>query len=142
MPAEHAVDAFAAESIVVEWPVTGEQPESVGLDDRPTRASSSKSSSRTSPFRPPDRDPLGSGRRAWRNLRRLKTLRAPRAVWEAYRQGRRALCLIGADWENFLVQPLATVRARFRVAAPGQYPQLRERSDAAVAAETARLATA
>jgi hypothetical protein len=41
-----------------------------------------------------------------------------------------------------LVQPLATVRARFRVAAPSQYPQLRERSDATVTAETARLATA
>jgi ubiquinone biosynthesis protein COQ4 len=79
---------------------------------------------------------------AWRNLRRLKTLRAPHAVWEAYRQGRRALWLIGAEWENLLVQPLATVRARFRVAAPTQYPQLRERSVAAVAAEAARLAVA
>ncbi len=78
---------------------------------------------------------------ACRNLRRLKTLRAPRAVWEAYRQGGRALWLIGADWENLLAQPLASVRARFRVATPTQYPQLRERS-AAVAAEAARLATA
>ena len=41
-----------------------------------------------------------------------------------------------------LAQPLATVRARFRVAAPILYPQLRERSAAAVAAETARLAAA
>jgi hypothetical protein len=41
-----------------------------------------------------------------------------------------------------LVQPLATVRARFRVAPATQYPQLRERSAAAVAAEAARLATA
>src|SRR5271168_3475497 len=79
---------------------------------------------------------------AWRNLRRLKSLRAPRAVWEAYRQGRRALWLIGADWENLLVHTLATGCARFRVAPPTQYPQLRERSDAAVAAEAARLATA
>jgi ubiquinone biosynthesis protein COQ4 len=79
---------------------------------------------------------------ACRNLRRLKTLRAPRAVWEAYRQGRRALWLIGADWENLLAQPLATVGARFRVAPPTQYPQLRERSVAAVAAEAARLAAA
>jgi ubiquinone biosynthesis protein COQ4 len=79
---------------------------------------------------------------ACRNLRRLKTLQAPRAVWEAYRQGRRALWLIGADWENLLVQPLVTVGARFRVAAPTQYPQLRERSVAAVAAEAARLAMA
>ncbi|HEX3410483.1 MAG TPA: Coq4 family protein, partial [Stellaceae bacterium] len=79
---------------------------------------------------------------AWRNLRRLKTLRAPRAVWEAYRQGRRALWLIGADWENLLMEPLATVRARFRVAAPTQYPLLRERSIAAVVAEAGRLAAA
>lgn len=79
---------------------------------------------------------------AWRNLRRLKTLRAPHAVWEAYRQGRRALWLIGADWENLLMEPLATVRARFRVAAPTQYPLLRERSIAAVVAEAGRLATA
>jgi ubiquinone biosynthesis protein COQ4 len=79
---------------------------------------------------------------AWRNLRRLNTLRAPRAVWEAYRQGRRALWLIGADWEHLLVQPLATVRARFRVAAPTLYPELRDRSVAAVTAEAARLAAA
>ena len=79
---------------------------------------------------------------AWRNLRRLKTLRAPRAVWEAYRQGGRAGWLIAADWENLLAQPLAAVRARFRVAAPTQYPQLRERSAAVVAAEEARLAAA
>ena len=77
---------------------------------------------------------------AWRNLRLLKTLRAPRAVWEAYRQGRRALWLIGADWENLLAQPLATVRARFRVEAPTLYPQLRERS--VVAAVAAQLAAA
>jgi ubiquinone biosynthesis protein COQ4 len=79
---------------------------------------------------------------AWRNLRRLNTLRAPRAVWEAYRQGRRALWLIGADWEHLLVQPLATVRARFRVAAPTLYPELRDRSVAAVTAGAARLAAA
>jgi hypothetical protein len=40
------------------------------------------------------------------------------------------------------MEPLATVRARFRVAAPTLYPQLRERSTAAVAAETTGLATA
>src|SRR5689334_16582239 len=37
MPTEHAVDAFAAEPIVVEGPLTGEQPESVRLDDRAPR---------------------------------------------------------------------------------------------------------
>ena len=80
---------------------------------------------------------------AWRNLRRLRTLRAPRAIWEAYRQGRRALWLIGADWEALLAQPLDAVRARFRVRPPGRYPQLRERSVAAAAAEDQmRLAAA
>src|SRR5712671_2220119 len=38
MPTEHAVDAFAAEPIVVECPLTGEQPESVRRDDRAPRA--------------------------------------------------------------------------------------------------------
>jgi ubiquinone biosynthesis protein COQ4 len=80
---------------------------------------------------------------AWRNLRRLRTLRVPRAIWEAYRQGRRALWLIGADWETLLPQPLDALRARFRVAAPVHYPQLRERSAAAAVAEDQmRLAAA
>jgi ubiquinone biosynthesis protein COQ4 len=80
---------------------------------------------------------------AWRNLRRLGTLRAPRAIWEAYRQGRRALWLIGANWEELLAQPLDAVRARFRIVAPIHYPQLRDRSAAAAAAaDRARLAAA
>ena len=78
-----------------------------------------------------------------RNLRRPRTLRAPRAIWEAYRQGRRAQWLIGADWETLLAQPLDAVHARFRVAAPIYYPQLRQRSVAAAAAEDQmRLAAA
>ena len=79
---------------------------------------------------------------AWRNLRRLKSLRAPRAVWEAYRQGRRAAWVIAADWEDLLAQPLESVRARLRIAPPTQYPRLRTRSVAVIAAEQARLAAA
>ncbi len=79
---------------------------------------------------------------AWRNLRRLKSLRAPRAVWQAYRQGRRAAWVIAADWENLLAQPLETVRAGLRIAPPTQYPRLRARSVAIGAAEQARLAAA
>lgn len=79
---------------------------------------------------------------AWRNLRRLKSLRAPRAVWEAYRQGRRAAWVVAADWESLLAQPLETVRAELRIAPPTEYPRLRARSLAAVAAEQARLAAA
>ncbi|HJU16380.1 MAG TPA: Coq4 family protein, partial [Stellaceae bacterium] len=52
---------------------------------------------------------------AWRNLRRLKSLRAPGAVWEAYRQGRRAAWVVAADWENLLAQPLETVRANLQI---------------------------
>ncbi|MGH7098845.1 MAG: Coq4 family protein, partial [Stellaceae bacterium] len=55
---------------------------------------------------------------AWRNLRRLRSLRAPRAVWEAYRLGRQAAWVIAADWETLLAQPLETVRAGLRIALP------------------------
>jgi ubiquinone biosynthesis protein COQ4 len=44
-----------------------------------------------------------------------------RAVFEAYRQGRRANWLVGADWENLLDQPLEAVRARFGVTPPVYY---------------------
>lgn len=79
---------------------------------------------------------------AWRNLRRLRSPRAPRAVWEAYRLGRRAAWVIAADWENLLAQPLEAVRTALRIALPTQYPRLRARSIAAVAARQARLAAA
>lgn len=79
---------------------------------------------------------------AWRGAKRLRSLRVPRAIFEAYRQGRRADWLIGAEWEKLLPQPLATVRESFRVRAPSHYPQLRPLSIAAAAAEQARLAAA
>jgi ubiquinone biosynthesis protein COQ4 len=74
---------------------------------------------------------------ALRNTRRLRTARALLAVWEAYRQGRRADWLIAAEWEKLLPQPLEAVRARFHIAPPANYPMLRERSIAAGAAELA-----
>jgi ubiquinone biosynthesis protein COQ4 len=77
---------------------------------------------------------------AWRNARRLRTLKAPRAVWQAWRQGRRAGWVIGAEWEKLLPQPLSAVRARFAIAETQCYPQLREASAAAVAAEERLMA--
>lgn len=38
-----------------------------------------------------------------------------RTVFEAYRRGRRAGWLYGADWENLLAEPLDAVRARFGI---------------------------
>ncbi len=61
---------------------------------------------------------------AFRIARRLPGQRVPRAVLEAYRQGRRAGWLIGADWENLLSQPVDAVRAEFRVMSPTYYPRI------------------
>ena len=61
---------------------------------------------------------------ALRIARRLRSVRVLRTVYEAYRQGRRAAWVIGADWENLLAQQLDAVRARFQVVPPVQYPQL------------------
>jgi ubiquinone biosynthesis protein COQ4 len=47
-----------------------------------------------------------------------------RAVFEAYRRGRRAGWLIGADWENLLAQPLMQVRAQFGVEPAPRYTQV------------------
>ncbi len=60
----------------------------------------------------------------FRIARRLRGQHVMRAVFEAYRQGRRADWLIGADWENLLSQPLDTVRAQLRVSPPTYYPQI------------------
>jgi ubiquinone biosynthesis protein COQ4 len=60
----------------------------------------------------------------FRIARRLCSLYALRAVYEAYRQGRRAAWVIGADWESLLSQPVDSVRAQFRVSAPTYYPRV------------------
>jgi ubiquinone biosynthesis protein COQ4 len=61
---------------------------------------------------------------AFRIARRLRGQHVLRAVYEAYRQGRRAAWLIGADWENLLSQPLDSVRAQLRVSPPTYYPRI------------------
>jgi ubiquinone biosynthesis protein COQ4 len=45
-----------------------------------------------------------------------------RAVWEAFRTGRRAAWLPAADWEALLSQPLTEVRAGLDVVSPEHYP--------------------
>jgi ubiquinone biosynthesis protein COQ4 len=77
---------------------------------------------------------------AFRIARRLRGQHVPRAVFEAYRQGRRAAWLIGADWENLLSQPVDSVRARFRVSPPTYYPQILPSMRHAIAAAGAQPA--
>ena len=48
-----------------------------------------------------------------------------RALWAAYRAGRRAAWLPAADWERLLPLPLEEVRKRLGVASPRVYPELR-----------------
>ncbi|HEX7034298.1 MAG TPA: Coq4 family protein [Pseudomonadales bacterium] len=48
-----------------------------------------------------------------------------RALWAAYRAGRRAEWLPAADWEHLLTEPLDRVRQRLRIEPPTVYPQLR-----------------
>ncbi|HEV8681004.1 MAG TPA: Coq4 family protein [Stellaceae bacterium] len=77
---------------------------------------------------------------AFRIARRLHDWRVPRAVFEAYRQGRRADWLIGADWEALLSQPVESVRTRFRVSTPTYYPQILPSLQRAIAAAGANAA--
>ena len=44
-----------------------------------------------------------------------------RAVWQAWRAGRRAAWLPEQDWETLLSQPLPQVRAQLRIEAPQEY---------------------
>jgi len=80
---------------------------------------------------------------AFRIARRLRGQHVPRAVFEAYRQGRRADWLIGADWESLLNQPLDAVRAQFKVTPATHYPRILpdvRRIIAAAAAQAAQPA--
>lgn len=61
---------------------------------------------------------------ALRIKRRLHGEPVLRTVFEAWRHGRRADWLIGAEWERLLGEPLEAVRAQFRVAAPTHYPRV------------------
>lgn len=80
---------------------------------------------------------------AFRISRRLPGQHVMRAVFEAYRQGRRAEWLIGADWEGLLSRPLDAVRAQLRVTPPTYYPRILpdiRRMIAALAAQGAQTA--
>jgi ubiquinone biosynthesis protein COQ4 len=61
---------------------------------------------------------------AQRIARACPGLKVRRTVFEAYRRGRRAGWLIGADWENLLGEPVEAIRARYGVVAPIYYPQV------------------
>ena len=61
---------------------------------------------------------------AQRISRRIRGLPVRRAVFEGYRNGRRAGWLYGADWENLLTEPVEAIRERFRIDQPVYYPQV------------------
>lgn len=80
-----------------------------------------------------------------RIARRLPGQPVLRAVREAYRHGKAAAWVIGADWESLLAQPVDAVRAQFGVAAATYYPQVlpsmrRALAAAAMAGEQAAAA--
>jgi ubiquinone biosynthesis protein COQ4 len=77
---------------------------------------------------------------AFRITRRLRDRHVFRAVYEAYRQGRRADWVIAADWENLLSQPLDTVRAQLKVTPPTYYPRILPELRRMIAAMAARSA--
>lgn len=56
----------------------------------------------------------------------LPRLRWPgrRAVWQAWRNGRKARWFLELDWENLLDQPLDVLRRRLAVAEPSRYRAL------------------
>jgi ubiquinone biosynthesis protein COQ4 len=61
---------------------------------------------------------------AQRLSRRLRGQPVRRAVLEAYLHGRRAEWLYGADWEDLLAEPVATIRERYRIAPATYYPKV------------------
>jgi ubiquinone biosynthesis protein COQ4 len=61
---------------------------------------------------------------AQRISRRVRGQPVRRAVFEGYRNGRRAGWLYGADWEKLLAEPVEAIRARFRISPPTYYPQV------------------
>jgi ubiquinone biosynthesis protein COQ4 len=61
---------------------------------------------------------------AQRIARRLPGQPVRRAVFEGYRLGRRAHWLYAADWEALLAEPVAMIRARYRIGEPHYYRQV------------------
>jgi ubiquinone biosynthesis protein COQ4 len=78
---------------------------------------------------------------ARRIARRLPGQPVRRAVLEAYRHGRRAKWLYGADWESLLAEPVEAIRTEYGVQPPCYYPKVLAAVRAARAA-TAHPATA
>jgi ubiquinone biosynthesis protein COQ4 len=64
---------------------------------------------------------IAASRKISRNLRGQPVRRA---IFEAYRRGRRAEWLVAADWEHLLDRPLVEIRARFGVTPATYYPQI------------------
>jgi ubiquinone biosynthesis protein COQ4 len=50
-----------------------------------------------------------------------------RAVWEGYRNGKRAAWLSGEDYERLMHEPLDHARARLRIPEPARYRQAQQR---------------
>jgi ubiquinone biosynthesis protein COQ4 len=61
---------------------------------------------------------------AQRIARRLPGQPVRRAVLEGYRLGRRAQWLYAADWEALLAEPVAMIRAHYRIGEPHYYRQV------------------
>jgi ubiquinone biosynthesis protein COQ4 len=73
---------------------------------------------------------IGAGA-ALRSLRTTADLAFARAVWEAYRHGRRAAWLHGEDYEALMGEPMESARRRLGIAEPKRYREARARLDAA-----------
>jgi len=63
-----------------------------------------------------------------------------RAVFEAYRHGRAAGWLIGADWEALLREPVAQIRAHFNIKPPSYYGPVLEAARKLIARQQAAMA--
>jgi ubiquinone biosynthesis protein COQ4 len=54
-----------------------------------------------------------------------------KALWQAYRDGRRAAWLPGQDWEHLLTQPLEAVREQLKMGRPSLYQSIFTQAQAA-----------
>jgi len=66
---------------------------------------------------------VGSGLKALRSRHRKLAIRA---LWEGYRNGRRAVWLAGQDYERLLAEPLEMARQRLGLSKPVAYYALQE----------------
>lgn len=68
---------------------------------------------------------------ALRAIRTKASRPAVGAIWEGYKNGRRAAWLQGEDYERLLAEPLADARARLNIAEPAAYRRIKARHAAA-----------